>query len=353
MSKTAKQKNPLVQNNPVEKKQSTKLNEPEAATNPVVSGQDPHSDLSAAEEALPPLPAWSCRVQKNDADGAPELETLYVGDKYLLRCEGPFVDNLGQKLKLEPLNEVDQYAVAILEFRTVDNDGLWATVTSYKPGTHKLSGFQLVDGQRIIPVEGGELQIKSALQELPPEQLNNPEAMKMTMLGPFLLAMPWWYWALWAAALLAIFGVLARFIWRKVQRKKILENLARQATALTPYNQFNKEIREQMRKYTSTTQIKDFGAAYMKDLDQSFRMYLLRELLVPANEWSTRAVMRDVKMRHKKIYKNLGPQVRRVLIEFDRARRDPGIVTVEDCEQMREMSRRAVDGVYRMKRLSR
>lgn len=304
-------------------------------------------------EAPPPLPAWNCRVQKDNNDGAAELDALYVGDKYLLRCEGPFVDGIDGSLKLRPKEDVDAYAISILEFRTTENDGIWATVTSYKPGTHKLSRFELVKGDKVIPIEGGELQVKSVLQELPPEQMNNPEAMKMKMLGPFMLSMPWWYWALWAAAIATVFVIAARFIWRKLQRKKILENLARQATALTPYNQFNKEIREQMRKYTSTVETDDFGPIYMKDLDKSFRMYLLRELLVPANEWGTGAVMRDIKGRHKKIYKNLGPQVRRTLVEFDRARRDPNAVTFEDCEQMRDMSRRAVDGVYRMKRLNR
>ncbi len=305
------------------------------------------------KQALPPLPAWSCRVQKSDTDGSPDLEALYVGDKYLLHCEGPFVDNLSQSLKLKPIDETDKYAISILELRTVENDGVWAMVTSYKPGNHKLSQFQWVDGDRVIPIEGGELLVQSVLQELPPEQLNSPDAMKMKMLGPFMLTMPWWYWALWAAALALVFSVLIRWVWRKIQRKKILENLARQTTALTPYNQFNKEIREQMRKYTSTTETNNLGPIYMKDLDASFRMYLLRELLVPANEWSTGAVMRDIKGRHKKVYKNWGPQVRRTLVEFDRAHKDPQAATFEDCEQMREMSRRAVDGVYRMKRLNR
>lgn len=318
-----------------------------------MSEADKNTQPADIMEKPEPLPAWNCRVQKNDADESPELDALYVGDKYLLRCEGPFVDDLGQSLKLKPLEDVDQFAITVLEYRTIENDGIWATVTSYKPGNHKLSGFQLVDGERVIPIEGGELPVKSVLQELPPEQMNNPEAMKMKMLGPFTLAMPWWYWALWAAAIALVFAVAARWVWRKLQRKKILENLARQATALTPYNQFNKEIREQMRKYTSTVETDDFGPIYMKDLDKSFRMYLLRELLVPANEWGTGAVMRDIKGRHRKIYKNLGPQVRRTLVEFDRARRDPKAVTFEDCEQMRDMSRRAVDGVYRMKRLSR
>lgn len=311
-------------------------------------------DNAPVEETAPPeLPAWSCRVQKSDAENAAELESLYVGDRYLLRCEGPFVDDLSNSLKLVPKNETDSYSIKILDLRTVENEGLWADATSYKPGSVKLSAFQIVDGDRIIPIEGGELTVKSALKELPPEQLANPEAMKMTMIGPFVLMMPLWYWALWAVAFFAIFGILGRLIFRKLQRKKILDNLARQATALTPYNQFNKEIREQMRKYTSTANVNEFGPAYLKDLDQSFRMYLLRELLVPANEWGTGAVMRDIKNRHKKLYKSFGPQLRRTLIEFDRAKKSLGAVSFDDCEQMRDMSRRAVDGVYRMQRLNR
>ena len=68
-------------------------------------------------EEVPPLPAWNCRVQKDNTDEAAELDSLYVGDKYLLRCEGPFVEGIDGKVQLRPKEEVDEYAIAILEMR--------------------------------------------------------------------------------------------------------------------------------------------------------------------------------------------------------------------------------------------
>jgi hypothetical protein len=301
----------------------------------------------------PTQPAWQCQARAFDAADAAPLDQLYVGDPYLLLCEGEFVEGMSAGgLVLQPVRPELSYGIQILSIRSVDGKSLWAEATSYKPGPQKFADFKLVSGAITLPLQGGELTVQSVLAQKSPEEMNHPDAMKMVYLGPFALAMPLWYWLLWGAVVLVSIGIVARFFLKRLQRHKILEALTKQATALTPYNQFNKELRQHLRDFSVPEIWKTRGEEALLLLDKSFRMYLLRELLVPANEWSTGAVMRDIRLRHKKLYRNLGPQLRRTLIELDRAKRDIQAISFEDCEQLRMMSRRTVDQLYRMKRLS-
>ncbi|MCB0408284.1 MAG: hypothetical protein KDD34_08780 [Bdellovibrionales bacterium] len=310
-------------------------------------------DAEPQVSEAPALPPWQCQLQALDQAGAPPLEKLYVGDKYLLHCHGPFVEGTSKDWHLAAIDEVNSYKVKILEYRTVENQKFWAVVTSYKPGDFSLDQFTWTNNSIKVPLGGGTQTIYSALAERPQEQVNNPESQKMILFGPFALSMPLWYWLLWVALFVGLLGAVYRGVSKRLKRKKILEDLARQSTALTPYNQFQKELRVHMRKFSTESIQLSPRSDYLNALDDSFRMYLLRELLVPAKDWSSSAVMREIKNRHKRVYRTVGPQVRKVLIEFDRAKKDLATVSLQDCEQMREMSRRVVDRVYKMKRLEK
>ena len=297
------------------------------------------------------LPPWDCQIKPYDKEPVASLDSLYVGDLFLLQCKGDFVENLKSPIQISHKEEADSYGLVLLEERTLENSQIWAVATSYKPGEHSFEKFQLKSGEQVIPLGGGTWKLKSALAERPAEVINNPESQNMMFKGPFELPMPLWYIGLWVALILVIGALVYKIVRKRIQRKKVLEDISRKSTALTPYNQFNKEIRQHMRRFTSGAE-DESQVNYMIELDQSFKLYLTRELLVPATEWKVGSIMSELKSRHKKVYKRVGPQVRRTLVEFERAQKARASLSWDDCEQMRDMSRRVVDNVYRIKRVS-
>ena len=290
-------------------------------------------------------------MQPHDGEPSPALDNLYVGDLFLLKCEGEFVEGLQSPVQVAAIDKADDHSLVLIEERTVENSQIWAVATSYKPGEHDFGRFQLKAGDVVIPLGGGTWKLKSALAERPPEVANNPQAQQMILKGPFELPMPLWYLGLWLALFFVVCAMVYKLVIKRIQRKKVLEEIARKTTALTPYNQFNKEVRQHMRRF-SVNEKSDNNLTYMNELDQSFKLYLTRELLVPATEWTTGSIMGELKSRHKKVYKRVGPQVRRTLVEFERAQRAQSPLSFDDCEQMRVMCRRVVDNVYKIKRIS-
>lgn len=303
------------------------------------------------DEVAPKWPTWDCQLKPFDGENSSPLESLYVGDLFLIHCQGDFVDNFQSPIKITAKDDAAAYGLVVLEERSIENSQIWAVATSYKPGEHKLENFNLNSGEIAIPLSAGVWQIQSALAERSPEVANNPESQKMILKGPFELPMPLWYLGIWIGLILIICAFISKVVIKRLQRKKVLEKISRKATALTPYNQFNKEIRQHMRQFSSREEAEN-NLTYMNELDQTFKLYLTRELLVPATEWNVGSVMGELKTRHKKVYKRVGPQVRRVLVEFQRAQRSSAPLSWEDCEQMKDMSRRVVDNVYRINKVS-
>lgn len=297
---------------------------------------------------------WQCEPRVFDAPEASALDQLHVGDKYLMFCQGDFVQGLSaENVQLQPVAPEVSYGIVLLNVRTLDGKALWAEATSYKPGPQKFADYQLVSGAMTIPLTGKELTIQSVLAQKPPEEMNHPDAMKMVFMGPFALGMPLWYWALWIAAVVLGLGLLFRWIWNRAQRRKFLATLARKATALTPYNQFNKELRQYLRDYSDQKGWEAKAQEAVSALDKTFRLYLLREFLVPADERKSGPVLREIRWRHKKMFRLVGPQLRRILIELDRAKEFKGTPQFADYEQLRDMCRRTVDQIEKLKRLKK
>lgn len=313
----------------------------------------PASDQAENSRATNP---WSCQFQPFDTNPSFPLDQWEVGRKYLLHCEGEFVEGLKAPVFLKWPDEKWKYSLKVLDLRSFDNNNVWLEVTAYKPGKFSVENIVITDGTNEIPVSLLEWNVASVLASKQQEMAQNPEEQKLKYVGPFELALPLWYWVAWGLLAFLIIGLFVHKVRKYLERKRLIERLSRQTTALTPYNQFNKEIREHMRKYQGARrgeETKEFYNHYLENLDETFRMFLVRELLVPAMDWSSSAVLREIKLRHKNIYKYTGPQIRRLLTEFDRAKRDRENATFEDCEQLREMSRRVADQLFKIRRVQK
>lgn len=139
-----------------------------------------------------------------------------------------------------------------------------------------------------------------------------------------------------------------------MKRKRLIESLSRFQTAASPYNVYNKDLRQILRRFQATVSANgvDHPKDYLKELDLSFRMYLVRELRVPALDWSNREVMGEIKRRYKNLYFDLEDDLKALFRELEKAKKSEEKLSFVDCEQLRDMSRRLVDQIYKRARLN-
>ena len=151
-------------------------------------------------------------------------------------------------------------------------------------------------------------------------------------------------------AAVVILASVVRAVIKYFERKRLYERMAKQRTALGPYNQLNKDLRILLRKYTGkrvTAEEENLLARnYLRDLEREFKMYLVRQLLVPATEWNIRLTMKEIKSRHRKIYKDQGPQIERLLREFSKASKNVERIQIVDCEQLANMVRHTAARIH-------
>lgn len=274
---------------------------------------------------------WDCAL--STIEGGP-VAKLTVGDKMLLKCSGPTVSEWKAAPKIQFPNPEDEFTLAIVEpKKTGINDGEWI-VTGYKPGGYKPDWILITDGGNNVKVTGLSWTVESVVE--PPKEGEKAEPFPPK--GPVFLIWPWWLWAS-IAGVAVLIGLVAYFRIRRYRaRKALLERLAQKGTVLTPYAEFHKVLRQLSRKHPEKPE------DYLKQLDDSFRAYLMREFVVPADEWSDGAVLKDIKKRNKTLFKEAGKDLAAAMREMKRAKAAKRI-NVADCEQLQEISRKLVDKI--------
>lgn len=281
---------------------------------------------------------WSCELQKDQVD----LSALQVGDLFRLHCEG---DALGVKL-----NEQAQFlfqqkksknTLKIIEVTYSDYQKLQAKVTGYKPGNYTEAKWVITDGTTVIAsTQALEWKVNSLFT-----QKNPPPEKPIGPMGPLGLSYPWWYWGGIGGAVLAVI-LIGAFRWRKSwKRKKLIEGLKEHQTALGPYNQFHKEIRLITRKISYSGHGHDVAPTVaLAEIEKSFRLYLMRQFLVPAEEWSDREILKDIKKQRRKLYEELSDPIQKLLKEY-RSLKKSQKLNLHDCQQLTQMTRRVVDKI--------
>ena len=287
------------------------------------------SPQGEAETKPAPLPKWNCRVE-----GQPKDQQWTVGEVFHLDCEGPSVEFLSTELQFKHKEE-QTYALRILEVEKQSENSLSLQVTAYNAGNLQLDESSIMDQKvPMLKVEPITLQVKSVIQDPAQKPFGPILAMK--------LAYPNWLWIALGGAVL-ILAFFSIFRWRrKRQMLKVIEELKQHNTALGAFNQFNKDVRTLGRQYIfgkkedwSETKRKQ----YVENLDEAFRMYLLREFYIPALDWNTNLVVRTISKQDKKEAKIYSDDLRKFLKEIDRAKSDTEKLKMHDCKQLTQMAK--------------
>lgn len=295
--------------------------------------------VNSAQKENPTLPKWVCRV-----DGAPQDGQWTVGEVFHLECEGTRVQFGSTDIKFK-LSEKQDYALNVLAVDKQTENSISLKATSYRPGNHNLEDVQVVEsGVGKFVMEPIQLQVKSIIKDPKQKPFGPILAMK--------LAYPIWLWVILGLVVLglAFWGVF-RFR-RNAQMKKVIEELKQHNTALGSFNQFHKDLRTLRRKniYTDKWPVEK-KERYIESLDEIVRMYILREFYIPALDWNTNLIVKEISRSDKRRFSHYGSSLKKLLNELDRAKSDIEKVQVHGCEQLTLMAVKVSQEVWQKRKL--
>jgi hypothetical protein len=299
----------------------------------------------AAVPAPKATAAWICSTP-------PLAQPLTVGQLFEVSCEGPSVSFQAGKLFLIPAKE-NAYALRLLKIREVTPASgainkvnfVATTYVASEKGPLPVSGYMLSDGTQSVSLSPLQLQSKSVIT-----QDKNPERKPFGPFAPLTIAYPLWLWLFLAVVAAAFAAAIGYVLYRRVQRKKFLAELAGEISSLSPYNQFNKELRALGRMGVVTEQ-RPWSAERAKEmlamLQSAINWYIAREFQIPAHRLATQSTLKSLSRLRAR---HLGPrfqsdekEVATVLRELVRALKKPASVSLGEIQQLAELGRQSVE----------
>lgn len=288
----------------------------------------------------PDVPQWNCRVE-----GTPRDQQWTVGETFDLVCEGPSAEFLSTELSFKEEGKTG-YELRVLEVTKQTENALDMRVTSYVAKPHEFKKLYIMDqGEAVVGVDAFTLPMKSVITD-PQQKAYGPA-------GPMSLAYPIWIWLVLGGVLLfGLFFGLFRMN-RRAQMRRVIEELKQHNTALGAFNQFNKDVRILGRQYifTETPGWPDLKKQrYLDQLDEIFRMFLLREFYIPALEWRSSLILKTISKQDKKKFAAYSDDLQSFLKEMDRAKQDVHKVQLHDCKQLTQMAKRVSQSIWKQRK---
>jgi hypothetical protein len=311
-------------------------------------------DLSSAEKQTSVIPAarsvevqWNCKILEHGSKvDTPLADPLTVGKKFSLKCEGPPVSLSRDGLRLE-MAKNHEWSLRLLEVVSIGDTGADLVATTWVTGDLEFENPILTDGINHIGL--GKMSLSSASVIT---QESNPEGKPFPPWGPLAIPWPVWIWGIVGALLVALGFALWLAIRQSLRRRRLLAELEKHTTVLSPYNQFNKELRRIGRQLPHPPGLvwsKESSVGYFRELNSIFRWYLARELIVPAFEESPGQVLRELRRSHRELYAVVGRELKLALLELKKAIEAKDGASLQDAHQLAEMCRKLANQITQLR----
>lgn len=280
-----------------------------------------------------PLPIWTCEFQPDQG----QLDNLTVGSKFKLSCHG----DIEVAWKEGPVTatfptEDAAYTLYVLQNQKLEARSAELIVTAYKAGQHAPEYVRIVQGENGFEFVKPKWDVKSVLKP-------NEQPKPYPPFGPWSLSLPLWFYIVVGAVLITVAYLVTRKVRRYNQRTKMLAELQRHKTALSPLHQFYRDSRNIRRKLNNVKQAEELSEI-TGELNREFRLYVLRQFEIPTLDWTDREIVRDLKRRHRKIYYRVREPLRKTLRELGRLAAQKQVL-FKDVEQMQRMSLETVEKI--------
>lgn len=275
------------------------------------------------------VPVWTCEFK-----GLPEnpaLDALTVGSKFALHCHGDIPVEWDANLTPKPTfpQKEMEYSLSILQTTKLDSKDVSFVVTGYKPGRQEPDFIRFVQGDKGFEVVKPKWEIQSVVKK-------DEKPQPYPSFGPWSIFLPTWFLVSIVLVIALMAYVVVRTLRRRAQRQRMLEDLKRHRTALSPLHQFYRDARLLRRKLHSAKTIEDLQKI-SEDLDREFRLYVLREFEIPTLDWSDNEILGDLKKRHRRVYRKASEPLKKTLRELYRVKGREKLL-LHDVEQLHRMS---------------
>ncbi|MDZ4661845.1 MAG: hypothetical protein SGJ18_09540 [Pseudomonadota bacterium] len=275
------------------------------------------------------MTAWTCKAEP--------IEGLTVGQKYIVECSGDSVQWAEKELSVS-IPESQKYQLKILKFEDVTNTNVKFIGVSYQAGDITLEKIILKDKSENSVVLGAwTIKVDSVIK-------GKPEP--FGPFGPFLMSWPMWLWLALALVFLAVSSLLGRLYYLKKRKLEWARIVNQHSTALLPYHQFYKDTRKILRA-------DEDERLRLKKLEESFRLYFLRELEVPTLEEEPKWILKHLEKRNVQMDKGLRDEFLQVFREIRRAGESQQNFASKDTEQITHHCQKIVDVVNEALRSSK
>ena len=271
-----------------------------------------------------------------------------MGEKFTLLCEGERVEFGQGKMHFQMPEEL-LYAIRILSMDKVTSNEVLMTATTYLVAQSQLKGVVFVeDGVEKFAVKPFRISSQTVIKEKREKPFPARVGAKM--------GYPSWLKYILGFILLIFILVFLFSLNRRAQRRGVLEKLQLHNSAIGGYNQYNKDLRALVRgnvvsehKPWSLEQSQN----YLEKLDELFRMFLLREFVVPATDWKSSLVVKEIHKNDKKRFPGYGKLLQQYLDELDRAAGAKNRVTMSDCQQLTLLGRKVSQKIWLARKTGR
>lgn len=291
----------------------------------------------------PAKPQWDCQIAGNPKDG----KAYTVGEVFTLGCKGAPL-SLKPPLSIK-LPEAQQYTLVLLKPIAVTETEVSYQATGYRAGQFRAPFLDIVDadGNGFI-TQSMEWKVGSVLDP------QNPQQKGFGPMKPMPMAWPTWL----PFAVVVVFMVLVAWILvffrRRVQRKNLERNIRKYQSPMGSYHQYSKDIRLlkrgvlfSPRAQWTEPQIQ----AYLQKQEEHFRMFILREYVVPADQWSVGNILKHMRKKDRLAYQVYSPSVIKAFKELSRARGAQASLTAMDLEQISAICSAAIDAMWKSRKV--
>lgn len=275
-----------------------------------------------------------CRLEIPKVEGL-EDNVLTVGREFFLDCRGEFqkIERLDD-WKFSFSDPQMSLGLHLLRSEFVTKENIKFVVTSYRPGPHSFSPLQLKKSEDVIDLGKVNFEVQSVIQA---------QEATVEPFGPMAIGMGW-PMKIWAAlGLIVVLLAVLVFVKlrRHMQKKTLLEELSRHDSSATPLAEVHQHYRKWRREHAffyspdlnpPPVEINQVLA----EVNQAFRIYLIRAFKIPALQWSDRLILRELKKYHRVVYDLHGKNINKFLIEIEKAKTAGEKLKDQDVVQLTE-----------------
>ncbi len=321
----------------------------------------------STEEQVETKVKWTCEIPTITKE-----KPWTVGHRHTLSCRGDSTAQLAEPIKIivklpapqksnaqlpkegkavEPQEDpTKDFALKILETKNIDDDSGDFVVTSYKP--NKYNNIEIIlegaKGEQIF-VEPMSWQVTSVLTQ------QNKNGFGPT--SPLVLEMPWFYWLGIIAAIFVILLLLGSKLFFYLKWKEQTRKIESFSTALSPTNQFYKDVRSLNSDYKGDAEnsvSETHAKEYWQKLEEQFKLYLVREFKVPAYQLKNSLIVKKIKKKNSHIWNvRLEGKLNRILAEFEKGNNIKDTIKVGELKQMEKLCQEFIELIKKNSKVGR